>query len=187
MTIKVENMNQMEPEALLQALGLVQPPFDPFAIARQIEGLNILQEADFDRLDKSGSVCLKAGKAEVWINPIDIPERQNFTLAHEIGHISKHLLPAQSGQFTDDSATLYRSGDSDPKEREANDFAARLLMPKDHITTQGKAIILAYKAAKNTTNMPAEDFVAEMAKKFNVSKQAMMFRLQNLNVIKKAA
>ncbi len=60
--------------------------------------------------------------------------RQNFSIAHELGHLFLHL-----GYFLDDDkwresklklASHYRKGYG-PDELEANEFAAAFLMPKD--------------------------------------------------------
>lgn len=65
-----------------------------------------------------GTIFLKAG---------EYPPRSRFTLAHEIGHFQ--LGHAEAGVVTD----FFRgrsTGYTDPHEREANEFAAELLMPR---------------------------------------------------------
>lgn len=97
--------------------------------------------------------------------------RRRFTIAHELGHYYLHR--AILGNGTGDSKA-YRSdvpGHTNPKirtkeEREANSFAADLLMPKNKIEqwkTEG-------------------DNFSSVRQKLNVSEAALRFRLQNLGI-----
>lgn len=59
----------------------------------------------------------------IFYNEETTPERQRFSIAHELGHILLH---------SPDGATVYNreiSPNDDPKESEANIFASRLLAP----------------------------------------------------------
>ena len=67
------------------------------------------------------------------------------------------------------------------KEYEANNFAAQLFMPDDLIVEEGKKIALQLK---EKGNVDINEFISKMAQKFEVSKQAMRYRLKNLGVIK---
>ncbi|AWM14743.1 hypothetical protein DI487_13335 [Flavobacterium sediminis] len=98
--------------------------------------------------------------------------RQRFTIAHEIGHFLLHskdqpifIDKTPSVMFRDNSS----STGEDFKEREANAFAASLLMPK-------KLIEAEIEKAPNDV----DDAIIFLAKKFKVSQQAMTFRLSNL-------
>ncbi|CDH45546.1 ImmA/IrrE family metallo-endopeptidase [Candidatus Contendibacter odensensis] len=65
----------------------------------------------------------------VVINTTNPPRRKRFTLAHELGHI---LIPWHMGSFVD-SLDLGEAGDSEDYwtfEKEANEFAAEVLMPE---------------------------------------------------------
>ena len=59
------------------------------------------------------------------------------------------------------------------KEREANSFAAALLMPRKSVEE---------KAAEYNTEI-AEDLIYALARDFNVSNQAMQIRLANLGIV----
>lgn len=67
------------------------------------------------------------------VNDEDTIQRQNFTIAHEMGHYVLHQDPNQSNN--ESANVLYRSkmlnDENDPKEKEANYFAACLLVPLD--------------------------------------------------------
>jgi len=93
--------------------------------------------------------------------------RQRFTIAHELGHFALgHLQPGQR-EFRDKPAHFMTAVDH-PKERAANAFAAKVLMPEDTL----KAIIIDH----NVTSLTA------LANIFDVSRAAMTFRLKNLGV-----
>ena len=72
----------------------------------------------------SGAYANDGKRPVISYNLGDTPNRQRFTIAHELGH---HFL--QHGpRFRDTSATL-AGGSYDPIEVAANRFAAELLMP----------------------------------------------------------
>lgn len=62
----------------------------------------------------------------IYVNTSESFQRQRFTLAHEIGHAYLH----RNGSVIIDFRSEIDSPSSD-KEREANQFAAALLMPRD--------------------------------------------------------
>ena len=78
--------------------------------------------------DNSGSLRIR-GKANfvIRLSPYTSPLRDNFTLAHELGHYFLHYDPDQ-GQVGKE--VVFERYGSDIFEREANRFAAALLMPK---------------------------------------------------------
>ncbi|PRX57524.1 ImmA/IrrE family metallo-endopeptidase [Flagellimonas meridianipacifica] len=123
----------------------------------------------------SGLFVIKNSKPHIRYNKNESQKRQRFTIAHELGHFVLHR--ESKPLFVDKSKKImYRDGDSTTgefrQEREANAFAASLLMPKEFIQ---KAMA---KAPKNT-----EDIVTYLANKFKVSEQAMNFRLANLGYV----
>ncbi|MBD9612180.1 ImmA/IrrE family metallo-endopeptidase [Pseudomonas sp. PDM02] len=78
--------------------------------------------------DVSGILSL-ADNGKEWVvkvNALHHPNRQRFTIAHEIAHFSRHR--SQQVQFED--LNFFRNGDSNPMEVEANRFASELLMPE---------------------------------------------------------
>ena len=87
-------------------------------------------------------------------------KRRRFTIAHELGHYVLHRDLIGNG-ITDDA--LYRSRLSGQIERQANRFAAELLMPWD-------LIVESTEKGINT--------MEELAEKFDVSKIAMSIRLE---------
>ena len=94
------------------------------------------------------------------INSNEAPNRQRFTIAHEIGHFLLHRERIGDGLVDD---PLYRSGLSTFEEVRANRLAADILMPFD----------LLEKAIKD-----GKKSVQDLASLFRVSTQAMSVRLE---------
>lgn len=99
------------------------------------------------------------------------PTRKRFTIAHELGH---YILHSDKPLFIDKNPkVMFRNNASSSgeqlQEREANHFAAALLMPFRLINDE-------IENAPDSTVNPIE----YLAKKFKVSEQAMTFRLANL-------
>ena len=141
-------------------------PIDARKIAKHL-GLDI-KEQKFDDPGISGKYNRSHGIISVAHNEHE--RRQAFTIAHEIGH---HLL-----HKNEVSETLYRMyaiiGHQAPItiEREANSFAAHLLMP-EQIVRQ------LWEQEKQTDPAAA---VKKIAKRFEVSADAMRWRLHNLGL-----
>lgn len=132
-------------------------PVDPFAIARKM-GATIEQHLG----SESGCLDITNDGVVIRVNPNDAPYRQRFTVAHEIGHWQL----VHGNRFRDTSANFTTAADWHV-EREANEFAACLLMPRPWVEH------LALRLGWNVSNMAAE---------LGVSKVAMEYRLKNLGI-----
>lgn len=86
--------------------------------------------------------------------------RQRFTAAHELGHFVLHKKSI--GDRVEDNYLLRSEGMSNQQEKEANRFAANLLMPMELIEKE--------MASGNSS-------VSGLARKFQVSPTAMSIRL----------
>lgn len=140
-------------------------PVDVLAVARDL-GVPVQAEVLPDNI----SGCIKlAGNGGYFIivNRTHALVRQRFTVAHELGHFIYHrdLL----GRGVGDTRAYRAEGTDLPNphitlehERQANTFAANLLMPKH----------LIEKLQKEGLHTPAE-----LAQKLLVSEQAMRIRL----------
>lgn len=95
----------------------------------------------------------------IYVNQSHPETRRRFTLAHECAHAILHPDLIGDG-ITDDA--LYRSGLSSRVEAQANRLAADILMPRNRLD---ELIELGITS------------VAELARRFNVSEQAMAIRL----------
>ncbi|GAA4419233.1 hypothetical protein GCM10023187_53350 [Nibrella viscosa] len=133
--------------------------------------------------DVSGVLLRDGEKAKIGYSTQTGLLRQRFTIAHELGH---YILNHQrQGVFVDTPEkyfTLFRDSKSstgeDFQEREANAFAAALLMPRD----------LLIEAATNIyqsgiTRKEDYDMVPVLADAFKVSNLAMSIRLTNLDLV----
>ncbi|MFN0292828.1 ImmA/IrrE family metallo-endopeptidase [Pedobacter helvus] len=154
-------------EDLLTQLKVNKLPINPKVCA---EKLNLTVEAAMLEDDISGIFLAENSEYYIIYNKNEGTLRQRFTIAHELGHF---ILHKDLGVFVDRKSTaLYRNSSSATgevlKEREANAFAAALLMPRILIEKELDAI------------SESEDIIEILADKFKVSKPAMSFRLSNL-------
>lgn len=152
---------------LLADLGMTELPIDPKICADRL-GVNV--EASVLDDDISGLFVADNNEYFIIYNDNESNVRQRFTIAHELGH---YLLHKDSKLFVDrKQRALYRNAVSATgevlREREANSFAAALLMPEKLIEEE----------VWNLTE--EDDIVYTLADKFGVSKLAMSFRLSNL-------
>lgn len=121
--------------------------------------------------DFSGLLIRKDGNALIGVNNSEIPVRQRFTIAHELGHFFLHPQKDTFVDYRDNREDIVRT----PREREADMFAAALLMPRSSIAKDSKNL------AKGGFT---EDELQLLARKYRVSDKAMRFRLLNLNLRK---
>jgi len=155
-----------EAESLLLQFELKRIPTQLSKIARK---LNIAVE--YTPLDRelSGMAMIKDDHKLIWINSLHHPNRQRFTLAHEIGHHVLHEDILKDGVHVDKGIlrrdTVSSKG-SDIKEMQANAFASQLLMPNANVMELGQDL-----------DLDDEDAIKSLAKKFRVSIAAIQYRL----------
>lgn len=161
-------------EDLLKRHGIDRIPVDVQAIAEG-EGAVIAREV----LDRSVSgLLLREGAAKlIAVNSTHAARRQRFTIAHELGHLVLHpgrdylVDSTVRVNFRDDLASLA----TDREEIQANAFAASLLMP-------AKLVHAAVSALRDSQAGNAERVVEQLAAQFDVSEEAMGYRLINLGI-----
>ena len=110
--------------------------------------------------------------------------RRRFTIAHEIGHYMLHKSLLDEAGGTNDN-TMYRndingraynSHINDFHERQANSFAANLLMPEEEVRR-------VWSEKSQQSSHPEElPTLTEMHRHFRVSPSAMRWRLKNLEL-----
>lgn len=166
---------KMNPDAAAEALlrevwGVdrasdVPLPVSPVMVAQHL-GVEVYN-AGFKRPDVSGMLMKRAGEdAKIYLNRGHHDNRKRFTCAHEIGHYVKHAKhDSDNWAYVEHRDSLSATG-SDQNEREANAFAAALLMPADRVRREWK-------------KTPSH---AALAVRFGVSVEAMGHRLRNLGI-----
>lgn len=110
-------------------------------------------------------------------NPIS---RRRFTAAHELGHFLLHRDRMSGGRWIGDSKeTIREAGDAETvaMEREANRFAAELLMPRE------ACLSLITGLRSEHRNAPDSVLIHRLAADLLVSREAMRNRLETLRVI----
>lgn len=105
-----------------------------------------------------------AAAYEIRVNKYEVPERQRFTLAHEIAHFLLHKADIRSGVI---DSVMYRSALTSRKEAEANRLAADIVMPMAAVR----------KELSTLGGVATEDVARELAVRFKVSLPAMRVRL----------
>ncbi|WP_267432876.1 ImmA/IrrE family metallo-endopeptidase [Sphingomonas sp. GM_Shp_1] len=137
------------------------PPIPALEIAER-SGVDVVF-ANFGKAsDKVAGFCDFAA-AKLYVNAEDLTGRQTFTIAHELGHwlLHKHYFDKNPDDY--DILPRFQSVDSnDAFEKEANFFAANLLVPK--------RLLKSVKGAS----------VASLADAFAVSRTMMEYRLKNV-------
>ncbi|GLK53427.1 ImmA/IrrE family metallo-endopeptidase [Maricaulis virginensis] len=166
MGIKIDQARQRAKE-LLSECGIERVPTPLARLARKL-GIRV----DYTPLDDalSGMAFIKDGQKLVWVNSLHHPNRQRFTLAHEIGHHVLHANELEAGVHVD-KGMLRRDAVSTQGteliEIQANNFASELLMPEERLRTLvGEGV-----------NLEDEARMAALAAKFQVSTAALQYRL----------
>lgn len=124
----------------------------------------------------SGMLVIKDGHAIIGINNSHHPNRQRFTIAHELGHFVLHS--DESKVFIDNTPVFFRDEQASQgvsqTEIDANNFAAELLMPEDFIKEQLK---------KHPIDAFDDFAIRRLAAQMHVSVQALTIRLAKLNLV----
>src|SRR5262249_40549636 len=135
------------------------------AIAVDLLGLSV---DEHESLDASG--MLIPAEHQIWLNGTESRRssgRRRFTLAHELGHrLCQYLAGHDEPTFCRAADVGVGAGTS--REREANVFAAALLMPEQ---------LVRREAADLKLNVHA------LATRFDVSAPAMKVRLETLALL----
>lgn len=156
-------------QQLLSEFGVHSPPVPVERIAKSL-GAQI-QYSPFDG-DLSGMAFIKDGIPIIGVNSLHHPNRQRFTLAHELAHILLHRSEIESTVHVDKGSlrrdALAAAG-IDDKEITANAFAAELLMPQ---------AFLAAALDGRTIDTEDDGAIKDLAKRFKVSEAAMRFRFE---------
>lgn len=158
--------------SLLERVGALSAPMPVKEIA-VAEGCQLKSTILED--DLSGMAFIKDGQKFIVYNASHHPNRQRFTIAHELGH---HLMDASmlKNSVHVDRGVLRRdnvsAGGTEPKEIAANAFAACLLMPE----------ALVRSLCPGSMDLEDDSLVHDLSRRFGVSPAAFTNRLLNLSL-----
>ena len=154
--------NREKAISLLKMAGISRPPVDVYKIAKVL-GFEVFP---FDYPDNySGQIFIKGEIKSIGVNKNHSSTRQRFTIAHEIGHyINGHTYYDESGDMYKDEGFDFRNP-FHLQEKEANMFAAELLVPKDFLK-------------KDLDEFGLD--IAKLTELYQVSAQMMWIRLTSL-------
>lgn len=151
-------------QAILDRYWNRQIPVDPAQIA-QAAGAQIFADYGMSAEDLSGCFDIENGTPTIRFNPDDAWVRQRFTIAHELGH-----MMLGHGRAMRDNKRNYSASVDQYREREANSFAAELLMPRE---------VIEWMVVER-----GERDVGKMSRDLGVSELAMSYRLKNLGYLR---
>jgi Zn-dependent peptidase ImmA (M78 family) len=163
-------------EKLLDDVGITTYPVSIERVAKYLGA-----QLRYSPLDEelSGMALIKDDMKIIGVNALHHPNRQRFTIAHEIAHLClhrEHITNAVHVDKTFQVSVLRRDATSaegtERLEIEANQFGAALLVPRRML-----------KQVLETMRIDIDDEQAleNCAKKFRVSKSMLEFRIRNLS------
>jgi hypothetical protein len=127
--------------------------------------------------DLAGFLYITGPLGRVFVNADDPVPRRRFTAGHEFGHFILHR-ESMGGQvsFGDNRATVIEVEDETAMamERQANRFAAEILMPTEVCRARAEAFRKTYGLC------PRTQFAYHLAAELMVSPEAMRYRLRSL-------
>jgi Zn-dependent peptidase ImmA (M78 family) len=149
-------------DQLLRHFGIIEAPVPVVWIANEM-GVSVYW-SDMDDTDGALSMNIETGNAEIFVKSGAPNARMRFTVAHELGHLMLHDF---TGVIHRDAKDEYGG----PREYQANMYAADLLMPEWMVRHVGRQL-----------GGFGGFFVDILARKFDVSEQAVSIRLQMLGL-----
>lgn len=134
----------------------------PVDLSKILKKFNLsAYDIHFKRDDVSGAFDRE--KREIYLNATDPYTKKVFTLAHELGHYFLHQEKGLDVLYRE----KHKRGEKDDIEKEADDFAAELLMPAEAIRFY----------------WPVAEGIQQLADIFSVSYVAMKNRLHSLGLL----
>lgn len=137
-------------------------------------GLNVLIRP----LEDEYSGFLAVAEKTIVVNSHHAPVRRRFTVAHEIGHYQLHRRKKIDSPVFIDKKVYFRRASGDDSHRwevQANVFATGLLMPE--------FLLEEYLDKHPDVDLSQTAGIKQMADEFEVSRQAMDYRLRNLGFL----
>lgn len=177
--MKTKNQNRDIIEELVNSV-----PVNIEALIRSA-GIELNKNASQDEIRQGvnrnniGEIRNENGVYKILVLGSDHYYRKRFTMAHELGHFVLHREKIdKAGTISDSenfSANFSENKITQEEERDASDYAAKILMPEDKI----REIFKETRPNKKDEN----ETIDEMSKMFQVSPKAMKLRLYLLELI----
>lgn len=167
-----------EARKILEEYSISNIPIPVDRIAKKLGA--IIRYSPMDNEELSGMIFVKNGIPIIGINALHHPNRQRFTIAHELGHLVLHRDEIEREVHVDTKFLgLMRDQKSaegiDDIEIEANSFASELLMPLNIINQ-----VIDEVVGDQVLDIESDPLLDKIASKFKVSRQAMQLRIMVL-------
>lgn len=160
----MSSQNRDKAESILKLANITDLPVNLNKIAESL-GFTILPFPFPDK--RKGMVLIENNHKTIGINSNHSISSQRYTIAHELGHYLNGHQHYDNPHINDET----RFFDAHfQQEKEADLFAAELLMPKDFLI-------------KDLTEIGLD--IEKLTKKYQVSEQAMWIRLTSLRLAEK--
>lgn len=163
---------------------------------------NVLDEIELDLTDRNANIDVEmladllgyqivydlmkeSGQLEgnvIKVSVLDAEVRQRFTIAHEIAHIILHK--PESVMYRDTNLENYEGVVERMKEREANQFAAELLMPQQLLLIKINDYLKEKEWESTLDSLQFDSLLSDVSRQLQVSKSSLEYRLINLGVAK---
>lgn len=145
--------------------NLSTPPIIIDIIVKSLQNIGgkLIKKGELLSEGFSGQIVQMSGITGIMYNVNQNIHRKRFTVAHELGHfMMNHAMGVTYKE-------IYNLRGKNKIEKEANIFAAELLIPKD-------ILIKTLKTRKYS--------VVELSQLFNVSEEAMWYKIDSDNLVK---
>ena len=149
---------------ILRLYGISIPIYDMRKVV-DLMGGEVLEDVTLGAYS-DGKVMKNKDSFSIFIPPNQPIVRENFTIAHELGHLFLHMGYLINKELWENSdATVYNRKGSSETEMQANEFAAAFLMPQQEYKE-----IVDLNTEDNMVN------ISNVASHFNVSTEAASYR-----------
>ncbi len=156
--------NREKAQSLLRAAGIKQAPVDLMKIAKLLNFILIPYPFPDKR---KGMVFIEGGIRAIGINENHPITLQRYTIGHEFGHfVNGHQH--EDNEFIEDESKYFNHHYQ--QERDADNFAAELLLPKEFLEKD-----LAFNGLD----------IEKLKDLYQVSEQALWIRLKKLRLAEK--
>ena len=167
-----ETKSEGRARSVLARDGVRQPPVPVDELAGRL-GITVRYSPSEEEV--AGVLYRDGDSVSMIVNSSSEKSRQRFTVAHEIGHFLLH-----KGAVYLDKRVRVNLLDRGPglatafEEIQANQFAAELLMPREWMIEE------VDRRLQDERQTSEDDLLDGLAKHFNVSRDAVEYRLANL-------